>query len=74
VVLDNSTGVPGAEIAGFDYDALLGRFSRPLELRKTDFGRHPLFGFLFVRTTPQTRGELERILHDDLTRYLLPRE
>lgn len=74
VVLDNSTGVRWTEIAGFDYDALLGQFSRVLELRRTDFRRHPLFGFLFVETTPQTRGELDRILHDDLKRYLLPRE
>jgi hypothetical protein len=72
VVLDNSTGVPGAEIAGFDYDALLGRFSRPLELRKTDFARHPLFGFLFVETTPETGGEIRNILNDDLKGYLLP--
>ena len=46
-MLDNDTGIPPGEIRGFDYDALLARFTRPLHLNRMDYNRFPLFGFLF---------------------------
>ncbi len=70
VVLENSTGIDGADIRAFDYDAVLGLFSKPLELTRIDFRSHPLFGFLFVETDRGGTGELERILRDDLRSYI----
>ena len=70
VVLDNSTGYAGKEIAKFDYDALLANFENPLELRKIDYRTHPLFGFLFLETHEENFRELEEILKSDLREFV----
>ncbi len=70
VVLDNSTGYTGTEIAEFDYDALLASFENPLELRKIDYREFPVFGFLFLETRAENFGELERILKSDLREFV----
>jgi len=72
VVLNNSTGVSGAEINSFDYDALLASVQEPLELRKTDYGKFPLFGFLMCRVAEGDLSELEKLLHSDLREFLQP--
>lgn len=73
VVLDNSTGIDGEDIASFDYDKLLSRFEKPLELRKTDFRKYPVFGFLFTETRGERFDELRRILNSDLKEFVTPR-
>lgn len=70
VVLDNSTGLAADEIASFDYDALLASFARPLELRRIDFHKQPMFGILFVETARGEEAELDRILRSDLTEFI----
>ena len=70
IVLDNSTGFTGVEIASFDYKKLLSGFRRPLELRKTDHKKYPLFGFLFTETIEEEFAELQRILDSDLREYI----
>ncbi len=50
VVLDNSTGVHVNQITAFDFDKLLATFEKPLELRKIDYRKHSVFGFLFTET------------------------
>jgi hypothetical protein len=70
IVLNNSTGKPGKEILSFDYDKLLSEFNKPLELRKTDFRKFPLFGFLFTETHVSNHQELMRILNSDLKIYI----
>ena len=70
IVLNNSTGIEGKNIQSFDYERLLADFEKPLELRKADFGKFPLFGFLFCETREQNMRELERILMSDLKEYL----
>jgi len=70
IVLDNSTGIPGTAIRSFDYDAVLQHFAKPLKLKKIDFCRFPLFGFLFVETATDNTEEIESILHDDLKSYI----
>jgi len=70
VVLDNSTGCAGEEIAEFDYDALLANFENSLELRKIDYREFPVFGFLFLETREENFGELERILKSDLSELI----
>ena len=70
IVLDNSTGYEASQIASFDYDALLSRFSHPLELRKIDYHVYPVFAFLFTRNDSRTMGELDHMLHSDLSEFI----
>ena len=73
VALGNSTGVEGADIASFDHDAVVARFASPLELRKTDFRRYPIFGFLFIRTAADRTEELDWALQTTLEEFVTPR-
>ena len=70
IVLNNSTGTEGKNISSFNYEKVLATFEKPLELRKTDFAKFPLFGFLFCETRKQNMLELERILMSDLKEYI----
>lgn len=70
VVLDNNSGIEARDIRAFDYDKLLTRFKRPLELRKVDYHAYPVFGFLFTGTTEHDFAELDRILRSDLREYI----
>jgi predicted ATP-grasp superfamily ATP-dependent carboligase len=70
IVLNNSTGIEGKNIQSFDYEKLLADFEKPLELRKADFGKFPLFGFLFCETRENNMQELEKILMSDLKEYV----
>ena len=70
IVLNNSTGTEGKNITSFDYAKLLATFEKPLELRKTDFSKFPLFGFLFCETRKENMQELDRILMSDLKEYI----
>ena len=70
VILNNSAGYAPNEIKSVDYDRILGRFSKPLELRKSDFTKQPHFGFLFVETDESNWNEIEEILMDDLKGYI----
>ncbi len=71
IVLNNSTGTEGKNIKSFDYEKLLADFNKPLELRKTDFRKFPIFGFLFCETSKENMQELERILMSDLKEYII---
>jgi hypothetical protein len=70
VVLDNGSGIRGEEIASFDYEAMLSLFEKPLELRKVDYRRYPVFGFLFAETGEWHAPELETILHSSLREFI----
>jgi len=70
IVLNNSTGTEGKNIISFDYEKLLAGFEKPLELRKTDYAKFPLFGFLFCETRKQNMQELDRILMSDLNEFI----
>ena len=70
IVLDNSTGIDTAEITAFDYEKLLSNFDKPIELRKIDHKKYPVFGFLFTETREDNFIELENILHSDLTEFV----
>ena len=69
IVLDNSTGMKGDEIAEFDYEKVLATFEKPLELRKIDYKTYPVFGFLFVETRENNFAELKNILDSDLKEF-----
>ena len=70
IVLNNSTGIEGKNVLSFDYEKLLADFEKPLELRKADYSKFPLFGFLFCETRSRNMQELERILMSDLKEYV----
>ncbi|NOY78354.1 MAG: ATP-grasp domain-containing protein [Calditrichaeota bacterium] len=70
IVLNNSTGRDVNEIQSFDYEKLLSYFEKPLELRKIDYRKHSVFGFLFAETREANFGELERLLTSDLTEFV----
>jgi len=72
VVLDNTTGFDHRQVERFDYDRLLTRFAKPIELRRVDHRRYPFFGFVFVETPHDQADELEQILHADLADLITP--
>ena len=70
VVLDNSTGKESDEITSFNYEKLLSNFEKPIELRKIDYKKYPVFGFLFVETREDSFDELTNILNSDLNEFI----
>lgn len=71
VVLDNSTGKSAAEIAAFDFEKLVACFEKPLELRKIDYKKYPVFAFLFTETRQDNFDELKYILNSDLNEFVI---
>jgi len=71
VILNNATGYTSDQIKSFDYEKLRSTFENTLELRKIDYTKYPLFGFLFTKTSSDDISELEKILVSDLTEFIL---
>jgi len=70
IVLDNSTGIDADTIASFNYEKLLSNFEKPIELRKIDYKKHNVFGFLFTETREENFIELTNILNSDLNEFI----
>ncbi len=70
IILDNSVGHTYKNCEHFDYNKLLSEFEKPLELRKVDYSKFHIFGFLYCETAPENIEELDRILKSDLQEYL----
>lgn len=70
LLLDNSTGIDGSEIASFDYETIAAKFSHVLELRKVDYTKYPIFGFLFLKTSDSDQEALTHILKSSLKEYI----
>ncbi|MCX6054743.1 MAG: ATP-grasp domain-containing protein [Chloroflexi bacterium] len=70
VVLDNSTGKKAEEIASFDFEKLLAYFEKPLELRKINFRKYPVFAFVFTETRQENLTELKYILNSNLNEFI----
>ena len=70
VILDNSTGYTADQIKSFDYDKFLASFENPLELRKIDYHRYPMFAILFVRSRRENYKEVDDILRSDLREFV----
>lgn len=58
-------------IRDIDYDRFLAHFSKPLELRRTDWKRFGCFAFLFAETDPADTAELDQILRSDMSEFLI---
>ncbi|MBW1820204.1 MAG: ATP-grasp domain-containing protein [Deltaproteobacteria bacterium] len=70
IVLDNSTGIDVDKITSFDYEKLLSKFEKPIELRKIDFQKYSVFGFLFTETREDNFIELKNILDSNLNEFI----
>ncbi len=70
IVLDNSTGVETEKIESFDYSKVMNCFNKPLELRKIDYSKYPVFGFIFTETEENNFRELKYILDSDLREFI----
>jgi len=70
IVLDNSTGIDVNKITSFNYEKLLLNFEKPIELRKIDYKKYPVFGFLFTETREDNFIELKNILDSDLSEFV----
>jgi hypothetical protein len=70
IVLDNSTGIDADEIISFNYEKLLSKFENPIELRKIDYKKYPVFGFLFTETRADNFIELRNILDSNLKEFI----
>jgi len=70
IVLDNNSGIAEKNIDSFNYDLLLLDFKKPLNLRRVDFKKYAVFGFLFTETTNENEQEVQQILTSDLKKYI----
>jgi hypothetical protein len=70
IVLNNSSGITESQIKGFDYDLLAADFENALVMRRTDYKKYLVFGFVFAETSPENEDELNRILVSDLKKYI----
>jgi hypothetical protein len=70
IVLDNSSGIDIDKIKSFNFEKLLSKFEKPLELRKIDYKKYSVFGFLFTETREDNFIELKNILDSDLNEFI----
>lgn len=70
ILLDNNSGIKEENIQFFNYKSLLLDFENPLVLRKIDFTKFPVFGFIFTETSKGNEEELKNILSSNLIKYI----
>ena len=70
IVADLPSSVDLAAIESVDYEGFAARFSRVVELRRTDFNHYPVFAFTFVEVPSGDLGELHAVLGADLREHL----
>jgi len=70
VIADLPSTLDRSRIASVDYEAFVARFTKPLELRRVDYTRYPVFAFVFAEVPAGKLGELHDVLGADLTPYL----
>ena len=69
-ILDKPKDIDSAIIKNFDFDGVLKCFEKPLEVRKMDIKKYPIFGYLFAETREENFIELENILKNDLREFI----
>lgn len=70
IILNNSSGIPPANITSFDYAKLAKDFENPVLIRPLSITKFPVFGFVFTETSPNNEKELMEILTSDLSKYI----
>ncbi len=71
IILNNSSGYAISTIERFDYGKLKNAFTKPLDLRYTDWKTYPLFGILFTESQKDNFNEVEEILTSDLKEFVI---
>lgn len=61
------SGMNKDRVGFVDYDAFLKNFEEPLEIRKIDYSKHPIFAIVFAKT--KDYAEISKILVDDMKNY-----
>ncbi len=69
VLVDFPRGLQIENIQSFDYEAILARFSKVLEVRKIDFHTYPIFAFIFIETLLES-DELEMVLKMNFAQFV----
>ena len=69
VIADTPKDVDVSEIE-IDYESLTSYFSNPLEIRRIDYHKHPVFAFIFAETDPNNWEEIDSILRSDLKEFV----
>ncbi|MDD2196329.1 MAG: ATP-grasp domain-containing protein [Bacteroidales bacterium] len=69
-ILDKPKDIDASAIKQFDFERVLKSFEKPLEVRKMDIKRYPIFGFVFAETRKENLIELENILKNDLREFI----
>lgn len=59
-------------IQSFDYQAFLNNIKEPMDVRKIDWSKHPLFAIVFAKT--KDFKEIENVLSLDIHQYIQSRE
>ncbi len=70
IVLNNNSGISEEQINDFDYNLLANDFENALVMRKTDYKKYKVFGFVFAETSRKNEKELDNILKSDLKKYI----
>lgn len=70
VVADVPKHIDRSRIASVDYESFLSLFKKPLELRKINYGKYPVFAFLFTESDVTDTAEISRILEADFADYI----
>ena len=70
IILDNNSGIDNKKIKNFDFDLLASDLENPIEIRKFDIHKDPIFGFVFAETSKKNMDELYSLLKSDLTKYI----
>ena len=69
VVADLPQTLDQSRIRAVDYDRFAAQFSKLLELRRIDYHKHPVFAFAFAELAEDELGQLDPLLHADLSDY-----
>lgn len=69
VIADIPKGVDVKEIE-IDYELLTSYFSKPLEVRRIDYHKHPVFAFIFAESDADNWREIDTILRSDLKEFI----
>lgn len=70
-VIEKGAHIDDENLKGFDYEKLEGCFADVLDLRRTDYERYGVFGFIFLKTDSEDSEELKYILNSDLSEFLI---
>ncbi|MDY0198131.1 MAG: ATP-grasp domain-containing protein [Tenuifilaceae bacterium] len=69
-ILDKPKDIDASAISDFDFESALKCFEKPLEVRKMDIKRYPIFGFIFAETREENFVELEKMLKKNLLEFI----